>query len=70
MIDKLIEINEKLLFKYKNDKKLFDKHIFINRILKEENCFKKIDIKTAFSLLKDLGFKEKDLSIIYLQLIK
>ncbi|MBR4351200.1 MAG: hypothetical protein IKP98_03155 [Bacilli bacterium] len=60
--DKLIEIN-------KNNPKELKKYLLIKEILKDDNCFLKMDIEYAYSILRDLKFSEEDLKKVYLKLI-
>ena len=69
MQDKLIEITEHLINKEQNSS-LKERYLLIRKMLNEEDLFLKINITTAYNILKDLGFdKEDDLSI-YQKLIK
>lgn len=69
MIDKLKNINEKLIKLNKNDKDEYEKQILISKLLKEDDCFLKIDIEYAYSILRDLGIDEKNLKKAYYELI-
>lgn len=69
MIDKLKNINEKLIKLNKNDKDEYEKQILISKLLKEDDCFLKIDIEYAYSILRDLGIDEKNLKKVYYELI-
>ena len=67
MIDVLRDINNKLLIKYENDFKKFEKQLMISNILRYDKCFFKLSIEDAFNILKDLeisNYKE-----VYLKLI-
>ncbi len=69
MQDKLIEITEKLISKEQNQT-LKERYILIRKMLNEEDLFFKININTAYNILKDLGFNKEDSLNIYQQLIK
>lgn len=69
MIKELIKINEKLIEINKNNPKELKKHLLIKEILKDDNCFLKMDIEYAYSILRDLKFPEEDLKKVYLKLI-
>lgn len=62
MIEKLRELAQKNISKDK-------KYELIYNILKDEDCFKKMNIKTAYSILYDLGFKENEIKQIYNEII-
>lgn len=47
----------------------FDKYQAIKNILKEDDCFFKIDKTTAFAILEDLDFLKKEIPRIYQKLI-
>ena len=61
-------INEKLIEINKNNPKELKKHLLIKEILKDDNCFLKMDIEYAYSILRDLKFPEEDLKKVYLKL--
>jgi len=46
-----------------------EKYELIKEILKEDDCFFKIDRITAYSILEDLGIIDFDIPIIYNKLI-
>lgn len=69
MINKLKEINEKLIIINKNNKHELKKQKLIKQLLSDNNCFFKINIETSYSILKDLNFKDEDLKDIYQKLI-
>lgn len=68
-MDKLITKNNQLIESYKNDKEKLEKQLLIKRLLKEKNCFLKMSIETAYSILKDLGVEENKVREVYLELI-
>ncbi len=45
-----------------------EKYELILNILKEDNCFKLMDMDTAYSILEDLGIQDKNK--VYLELMK
>ncbi len=69
MIEKLQTINTKLLKLYENDKEKKEKQILIQKILQEPNCFLKMDIETAYAILKDLEIPQEKRKNIYLGLL-
>lgn len=69
MLNKLREINDRLINIYKNDPQELKKQNLIKEILKNDRCFFEIDISTAYQILSDLKIKEKDLKTVYLELI-
>lgn len=69
MITKLQEINKRLITLSRNDAKMLEKQLLIQKILAEENCFLKMDVETAYAILRDLQIPEEELKAIYLQLI-
>lgn len=69
MIEKLIEINEKLIKLNENNENELRKQLLIKEILKEKDCFSKIDIEKSYSILRDLKIPEKNLRSIYMKLI-
>ena len=69
MLNKLIEMNETILKLNLNDEKKQKKHLLIKEILNDKYCFLKMDIKYAYSILRDLGIKEEELINVYCQLI-
>ena len=69
MLNKLRKINEKLIKLNHDNQKILNKQLLIQKILKEEDCFQKIDVETAFNILKDLQIPQENLKNIYLSLI-
>ncbi len=45
-----------------------EKYTVINYLLKDDNCFMKMDINTAFSILSDL--EVEDIPNTYIELVK
>ena len=69
MIKELKNINNKLIDLYQNNKEELNKQLLIKEILNEPNCFLKINIETAYKILKDLQIPDENLKIIYERLI-
>ncbi len=69
MLDKLIAINDKLLLIGKKNNRDIEKHLLIKELLQDKQCFFKLDIETSYAILRDLGFKEDELKMVYLELI-
>ncbi len=68
MIDKLIVINDKIISQTLDEEKRA-KHLLIKKMLNDKQCFFKINIETAYALLRELEIPENDLKSIYLELI-
>lgn len=69
MIDKLILLNDSFL-KNETNEELVIKHNVIKNILLDKNCFKKMNIKTAYSIFKDLNIDNKNYAALYNELTK
>lgn len=69
MIEKLKCINEKLIKLNKNNDEELKKQLLIKKILEEKDCFLKISIEAAYSILRDLKIPEEDLKKVYIELI-
>lgn len=69
MIERLKELNEKLIQTHNSDEDNLKKQLLIKKILDEKNCFFNMDIVTAYSILKDLGIPRSDLKVVYSELI-
>lgn len=69
MIDKLKDLNEKLIQKYSLDEEKLKKQLLIKKMLNEKKCFFKMNIEVAYSILIDLGIPNSDLKIVYSELI-
>ena len=54
MLNKLREINERLIILYKTEQEKIKKQKLIKILLANNKCFFKIDMDTAISILKDL----------------
>lgn len=72
MLDKLRELNQKLIKKYEKakDYKNTTTQKVIAQLLKNDECFLKMSIEHSYTILRELGFKEKDYEKIYLELTK
>lgn len=72
MLNKLRELNEKQLNKYEKegDFKNITAQKVIQQLLKQDDCFFKMSIEQAYTILRELGFDPKDYEKIYLQLTK
>ena len=68
MIDKLIVINDKIISQTLDEEKRA-KHLLIKKMLNDKQNFFKINIETAYALLRELEIPENDLKSIYLELI-
>lgn len=68
MQNKLIEITEKLI-NSATQSSLRQRYILIRKMLNEDDLFFKININTAYNILKDLGFNKEDSLNIYQELI-
>ena len=67
MLDSLKIMNNKLLVKYENNPKKFEKQLMISNFLKNDDCFFKVPIEVAFNILKDLeveNYKETYLNLV------
>ena len=69
MVDRLKELNEKLINNYRDDTVNLEKQKLIKEILNEDKFIFKIDIETAYAILRDLTIKEEDLEKVYSELI-
>ena len=69
MVEKLRELNEKLINNYQDDSVNLEKQKLIKEILNEDKFIFKIDIETAYAILRDLTINEEDLEKVYSELI-
>lgn len=65
MIEKLRQINKKLIKLNLNNAEELKKQQIIEKILLDEKCFFKMSIEHAYSILRDLGVKESALKDTY-----
>ena len=69
MIEKLRELNDKLIEKNKNKPNLLKRQNLIHEMLEYDDLFFRIQIEDAYGILRDLGIKEDDLKNVYSELI-
>lgn len=69
MLNTLKKKNEQLIELYINDEEKLNKQLLIKRILSENNCFLKISIETAYSILNDLQVDKNKIKEVYNELI-
>lgn len=69
MIEKLKEINEKIINSGIESKENLKKQLLIQKLLNDKECFLKMNVQTAFSLLSDLKIPNEDLKKVYSELI-
>ena len=69
MLNKLRNINNKLINYYKGNDIEYKKQLKIKNILIDDSCFQNIKIEVAYSILRDLKIAEEDLRTVYSQLI-
>lgn len=69
MLEILKQKNEKLIELYIEDEDKLSRQLLIKRILSEKNCFLKISVETAYSILRDLNVEESKLKQVYSELI-
>ena len=61
--------NDLIISQNTNNKVILKKHQLIKTILNSDHPFLKMDIETAYSILKDLGIKEEDMHNTYVMLM-
>ena len=66
---KLKNIANKMADKFISDEVNYKKYKIIEKILDDENCFLKMDMEVAYSILRDLEFPEENIKNIYKNLI-
>jgi hypothetical protein len=69
MLNRLQELNEEILKRNLHNKKEYDKHLLIRKLLQDKNCFQKLTIEQAYAVLRDLYIEEQNLKQIYMSLI-
>lgn len=69
MLEKLRKLNDSILNCCKNNEEKYNKHILIKKILTEDNCFFKMNVEQAYSILRELNIDEKSLKSVYCSLI-
>ena len=69
MLEKLRELNERMIIKYSDNIKEKNKYLTIKKLLSDDKCFFKMDIEDAYALLRELNFDEDKIKEIYKELI-
>lgn len=69
MIEKLKQINNKLIEISINNPEELKKQKLIKKMLEEKNCFLKMNIEQAYSILKDLNIPNNEIKDVYFNLI-
>ena len=69
MLNRLRDINDKLINYYKDNNIECEKQLKIKNMLLDDTCFQNIKIEVAYSILRDLKIEEKYLKAVYEQLI-
>ena len=69
MIDKLRELNLKLINEYHSDEVKLKSQLLIQKILENNHCFFEMDIETAYSILRDLSIPDEYIKEVYKSLI-
>ena len=69
MLEKLRELNLKLIDSYQNNEEKLKKQLIIQKMLSFKNCFLQMDIETAYSVLKDLTLPKESIKEVYKELI-
>ena len=69
MLEKLRELNLKLIDNYQNDEEKLKKQLIIQKMLSFKNCFLQMDIETAYSVLRDLTLPKESIKEVYKELI-
>lgn len=69
MIEKLKELNNKIILENKDNVKELKKQQIISKIINKENSFNNMSIEYAYSILRDLKIPEEHIKTVYEQLI-
>lgn len=69
MIEKLKELNNKIILENQDNVKELEKQQIISKILNKENSFNNMNIEYAYSILRDLKIPEEQIKNVYEQLI-
>ena len=69
MLEKLKKINLELIDNEELSQENLEKQLLIRKILSDKDCFFKISIETAYSILRDLGIRKDKLKEVYSELI-
>ena len=65
MLEKLRELNLKLIDSYQNNEEKLKKQLIIQKMLSFKNCFLQMDIETAYSVLRDLTLPKESIKEVY-----
>ena len=68
MIEKLRKINSDIIIQT-NDEQKKKKHLLIAKLLKDQQCFLKMNIETSYALLRELNIPEEEIKEKYQELI-
>lgn len=69
MLETLRKINLTLIDKDDLSQEELEKQLLIRKILSDKDCFFKISMETAYSILKDLGIQKDKVKEVYSELI-
>ncbi len=72
MLNKLRKINDLLINKYRTEEnfKKLSIQLNIKKLLTQNDCFFKMSIEQAFTVLRELDIKKENFENIYLELTK
>ena len=68
MIEKLRKINNNIIIQTSDEQKK-KKHLLIAKLLKDKQCFLKMNIETSYALLRELNIPEEKIKEKYQELI-
>ena len=68
MIEKLRKINSDIIIQTSDEQKK-KKHLLIAKLLKDKQCFLKMNIETSYALLRELNIPEEKIKEKYQELI-
>ena len=68
MIEKLRKINSDIIIQTSDEQKK-KKHLLIAKLLKDQQCFLKMNIETSYALLRELNIPEEEIKEKYQELI-
>lgn len=69
VLQKVREVTNRLLLSENISKEKKQRLELISNILKDDQCFFKIDVDTAYNIIRDLGFSHEETKSIYKELI-
>lgn len=69
MIEKIKNINEKLIDINKDNQEELKKQLLIKKILETKNPFLNLKVEYAYAILRDLNIPEENLREVYIELI-